>query len=160
MHLSKYFRRIVGRFNYLTVLPIPGGLGAVICTLVLPLKVVDHYAHGLSSIAAEISLSRGDFYIFKWMKESRGLFTFAFMVVNGLLLHGLRENNDNGFYWLIAPNKRRRDEQDIAEDSPIIECLIPHTKSQPKSCPHANSCDYHIIEVNNIQGSAYWPSFK
>lgn len=43
-------RKILGRFNYFTVLGFPSALGAAVSSIVLAERVAYHYAHGLSTI--------------------------------------------------------------------------------------------------------------
>lgn len=161
-----------GYFSYFSVLAYPGGVGAAICASVLAERVIYTYAHGLSTIvrlmqiicaklilfifilvhsqAFEISINRGDFYIFKKLRNYRVAITLAFMLLNMVLLHGLRENKSGGFYWLIQPLKRKNEYHDIYEVSPIMDRLTPAVRSQLKLCEHNKSCDSYILEVTVI----------
>lgn len=108
------------------MLALPSATGALVCSFILPDDVVHTYAHGLSSICAEVVLKASDFFIFKAMRKSKAAFTAAMMLANALLLHGLRENTDGGFYWLIQPTKRMQFED--------------------KACVHDNECKSYILE--------------
>lgn len=69
------------------------------------------------------------------------------MCANALLLHGLRINSTAGFYWLIQPEKRKQVPTEIVESSPIIDKLIINPRNKISFCPHENSCDSYVIEV-------------
>lgn len=45
-----FCRKLIGYFNYYTVLGVPSGLGAAISSFMLADRAVYHYAHGLSTI--------------------------------------------------------------------------------------------------------------
>lgn len=119
----------MGRLTYATVLAFPTATGAILCSLILPDDVVHTYAHGLSSICAEVLLKGSDFFILKYMRRSKIAYTVAMMGLNALLLHGLRENVDGGFYWLIQPSK-------------------PKCETREKFCAHDDECIAYIWEVN------------
>lgn len=136
----RFFSQIFGRFHYFTVLALPGSMAAVIGSTILPEPVVHTYAHGMSSVAIEISINRGDFYVLKFVRNSRLLITFIFMVVNALLMHGLRENTDGGFYWLIQPTKNHFDNNEEIDAE-----QIGITKG--KTCAHEENCYTHTFQV-------------
>lgn len=50
-------RKIMGRFNYYTVLGVPSACGAALSSTVLAERVVYHYAHGLSTIVSYIIIN-------------------------------------------------------------------------------------------------------
>lgn len=123
----------MGRLTYFTTLAMPSATGALICSIFLPDDVVHTYAHGLSSICAEVLLKGSDFFILKYLRSSRAAFTCALMVVNTLLMHGLRENSDGGFYWLIQPSKRKFEDQ-----------------CHGSICAHDSDCTSYVLEVIEI----------
>lgn len=167
-------RRLVGRFNFFTVLGIPSALGAAMSSIVLAERAVYHYAHGLSTIvsnfetfnlskwimmeesiktnllhlqAFQVSLLRGDFYILKILRNSRLAITLAFMILNAILMHGLRENQTSRFYWITQPLKPKIDFHEFYEASPIMDQISEIVRSQIKCCAHADNCDSFIYEV-------------
>lgn len=95
----------------------------------------------------EISIRRGDFYIFKILKRSKMAITFFFMILNTLLLHGLRKNKDCGFYWLIQPQSLTVQKEGLNDKSSFFDFLFPRSQKKSKICRHKNSCDSYLIEV-------------
>lgn len=70
------------------------------------------------------------------------------MILNTILMHGLRENKTGRFYWLTQPLKRKVDYHEFYEISPIMDHLAPVVRSQIKCCEHENNCDSYILGVN------------
>lgn len=97
--------------------------------------------------ALQISITRGDFYILRILRNSRIAITLAFMLLNILLMQGLRENDFGRFYWLTEPLKRKADFHEFYEPSPLMDQLTPVVRSQIKCCEHAKSCDEYIWNV-------------
>ncbi|XP_055324797.1 uncharacterized protein LOC129579144 [Sitodiplosis mosellana] len=140
------FRKLFGCFYYPTVLAVPSGLGAFISSWVLAERANYHYAHGLSTVAFQVSLLRGDFYIFRILRNSRWAITIAFMLLNATLMHGLRENRSGRFYWLTQPLKPKTDYHEFYEESQYMDKLSPIVRSQIKCCAHEMNCDSYIYE--------------
>ncbi|XP_031619734.1 uncharacterized protein LOC116338535 [Contarinia nasturtii] len=139
------FRRICGVFYYYTVLAVPAGLGAFISSWIISERAKHHYAHGLSTVAFQVSITRGDFYIFKLLRNSRLAITIAFMALNATLMHGLRENHTGRFYWLTQPLKSKTEYHEFYEESAVMDKISPIVRSQIKCCAHEDSCDTFIF---------------
>lgn len=73
--------------------------------------------------------------------------TIAFMALNAVLMHGLRENRTGRFYWITQPAKPKTDFHAFYEDSPTMDRLSPIVRSQIKCCAHHGNCDSHILAV-------------
>lgn len=95
-----------------------------------------------------MSILRGDLYVFKILRNSRVALTIAFMILNAILMHGLRENRNGSSYWITQPLKQKEQYHEFYESSPIMDKLSPIVRSQIKCCAHKNSCDSFIIEVS------------
>lgn len=95
-----------------------------------------------------MSLLRGDFYILKILRNSRLALTIAFMLLNTMLMHGLRENRTNRSYWIVQPQKSKSDYHEFYEVSPIMDQMSNIVRSQIKCCAHDNNCDSFIWEVH------------
>lgn len=95
-----------------------------------------------------MSLLRGDFYILKILRNSLLALTIAFMLMNTMLMHGLRENQTNRSYWIVQPQKPKSDYHEFYEASPIMDQMSNIVRSQIKCCAHDNNCDSFIWEVN------------
>lgn len=74
--------------------------------------------------------------------------SFAFMILNTILMHGLRENKTGRFYWITQPLKRKVNYHEFYEISPIMDHVSPVVRSQIKCCEHEHNCDSYIIDVN------------
>lgn len=97
-----------------------------------------------------MSLLRGDFYILRILRNSRLALTFAFMLLNTILMHGLRENRTNRSYWIAQPQKPKSEYHEFYEASPIMDRVSNIVRSQIKCCAHENNCDSFIWEVHLI----------
>lgn len=96
-----------------------------------------------------MSILRGDFGIFKLLRNSRLAITFAFMILNAILMHGLRENRTGNFYWITQPSKPKEEYHEFYETSPVMDKLSPIVRSQIKCCAHKDDCDSFIMQVSN-----------
>lgn len=75
--IGLYCRKLLGRFNYFTVLGFPSALGAAVSSLVLAERAVYHYAHGLSTIVS-IASWPAVFAIFQRKKQPHHANIFSF----------------------------------------------------------------------------------
>lgn len=136
-----------GPFSYYSVLAYPSALGAIVCSRVLTDKVIYYYAHGLSTIAIQVSILRGDFYIFKLIRNYRAIATAVLMTFNALMLHGMRECKNEKYFWIVQPIKSKEVYNQVNEKSPFMDYCSPEIRSELKQCDHQNSCDSYIRKV-------------
>lgn len=95
-----------------------------------------------------MSLLRGDFYFLRILRNSRLALSSAFMLLNAVLMHGLRENRTNRSYWITQPQKPKSDYHEFYEVSPVMDQLSNIVRSQIKCCTHENNCDSFIWKVH------------
>lgn len=82
------------------------------------------------------------------LRNSRLAITFAFMILNAILMHGLRENQISEFYWITQPLKSNNNYHEFYETSPIMDKVSKIVRSQIKCCAHKDNCDSFILGVN------------
>lgn len=70
------------------------------------------------------------------------------MILNAILMHGLRENRTSRFYWITQPLKPKTDYHEFYETSPTMDQMSEIVRSQIKCCAHENNCDSFIMEVH------------
>lgn len=82
------------------------------------------------------------------MRDARLALTFAFMAVNGMLMHGLRRTENGHFFWITQPLKCKSVYEKFYEASPTMDRIAPVARSQIKGCDHEHNCDSYIMEVS------------
>lgn len=69
------------------------------------------------------------------------------MLLNTVLMHGLRENQTSRSYWIVQPPKPKASYHEFYETSPIMDQVSEIVRSQIKCCAHDDNCDSYIYEV-------------
>lgn len=130
--------------------------------LLLRARIVDHgrlcpfdgsaiFSSAFSRIQAiEVSINRGDFCIFKWIRNYRAVATVVFMTLNALMLHGMRDCRAAKIYWLVRPLRPKPAYHETYESSPFMNRCSPAVRSELKICDHEHSCDSYIVKVSAI----------
>lgn len=110
-------------------------------------KLVEMFAHGLLTMAIQVSIARGDAYVLRFVRDSRRWRTVAFMLVNAVLMQALRESNAPNL-WILQPARKR-----IERDENDNEIMGRPTKVWSECCGNATAdCRKHIVEVGRAMG--------
>lgn len=88
-------------------------------------------------------LNRGGYRL----RNARFAMSVVFMVLNAILMHGLRKTETGHFFWITQPLKPKSNYTELYEASPTMDYIAPVVRSQLKGCDHEHNCDTYIMEV-------------
>lgn len=104
------------------------------------------FAHGLFTMAIEVSVARGDAFVLAFVRDSKWWRTLAFMFVNAALLRALRQSTGPNLWFLQPVREERR--TDDGDDSNNNEELTKGATALSACCGKATTnCGEHIVQV-------------
>lgn len=144
--------RLLGRFTFYTVLAVPGTFAASLCSLVASRRLVEMFAHGLFTMAIEVSIARGDAHVLRYVRDAKLWRTLAFMAMNVGLLRAVRQSAGPNMWFLQPVRTQRRPPASEADENANEVVGKMKSMSNRMCCGRSAemSCADHILNVSAL----------
>lgn len=137
--------RCLGRFTFATVLAVPSFCSATVCALLASHRLVAMFAHGLLTLAIEVSVARGDGALLRLVRDSPRWRTAAFMLTNAWLMCELSRSVGRNL-WLLQPVRSGCEGRAVDENNNDATTPVQINGKLSRCCGKAvqTPCSAHI----------------